>query len=81
MCLNEIQNAINLKKNTTLIGSTQTIIIESLSTKKSENEIQGRTDCNRIVILPKENQAIGDIVQCYITHATRNVLKGSSLNV
>jgi len=74
--LNRIQDAIGLKKNEALIGTTQTILIEELSTKKSQDEVQGRTDCNRIVILPKGNQKLGDMVPVKITEATRNVLKG-----
>ena len=75
--LNDLQNAIGLKKNQALIGTTQAVLIEALSTKKSSNEVQGRTDCNRIVILPKQNHELGQTLPCLITDATRNVLKGS----
>ena len=68
---------MSLKKNQALIGTTQAVLIEALSTKKSSNEVQGRTDCNRIVILPKQNQELGQTLPCHITDATRNVLKGS----
>ncbi len=75
--LNDIQNSISMKKNNALIGSTQNILIEDLKTKKSDNEVQGRTDCNRIVILPKTNQKLGQTLSVKITAATRNILKGS----
>ena len=75
--LNDIQNTISMKKNNALIGTTQKILIEDLKTKKSENEVQGRTDCNRIVILPKSNQKLGQTLPVKITAATRNILKGS----
>ncbi|RAP32428.1 tRNA (N6-isopentenyl adenosine(37)-C2)-methylthiotransferase MiaB [Candidatus Marinamargulisbacteria bacterium SCGC AG-414-C22] len=74
--LNDIQNAISMKKNNDLIGTTKEVLIEELKTKRSENEVQGRTDCNRIVILPKSNQKMGDLSKVNITGATRNVLKG-----
>lgn len=74
--LNQIQDEIGLKKNQALIGTTQHILIDELSTKKSQDEVQGRTDCNRIVILKKENQQLGDIIAVKVTEATRNVLKG-----
>jgi len=77
--LNDLQNSISLKKNHNLIHTTQKVLIESLSTKKSNNEIQGRAECNRIVIIPKENQTLGDTINCLITDATRNVLKGVEL--
>ncbi|MBI59861.1 tRNA (N6-isopentenyl adenosine(37)-C2)-methylthiotransferase MiaB [bacterium] len=75
--LNDLQNTMSLKKNQALIGTTQAVLIEALATKKSSNEVQGRTDCNRIVILPKQNQELGQTLPCLITDATRNVLKGS----
>ena len=76
--LNDIQNKISLEKNKALIGSNQEILIEELQTKRSNLEMQGRTDCNRIVILPKNlNQKIGDFVTAKITDATRNILKGT----
>ena len=78
--LNDIQNEISLKKNQAKIGQTETVFIEELSTKKSDQEIQGRTDCNRIVILEKGDEKIGDKIQVRITNATRNVLKGERLN-
>ena len=65
-----------MKKNNNLIGTTQKVLIEELKTKKSENEVQGRTDCNRIVILPKEQQQLGQTLDVKITAATRNILKG-----
>ena len=74
--LNDLQNAIGLKKNQALIGTTQAVLIEALSTKKSNNEVQGRTDCNRIVILEKQDQHLGQTLPCLITDATLNVLKG-----
>ena len=77
--LNDLQNSISLKKNHNLIHTTQKVLIESLSTKKSNNEIQGRAECNRIVIIPKEKQKLGDTINCLITDATRNVLKGVEL--
>ncbi len=76
VALNDIQNQINLEKNQAFIGTKQRILIESLSTKKSTDEIQGRTDCNRIVIIPKTKQKLGDYINCTITKATRNVLIG-----
>ena len=74
--LNEIQRAISLKKNQAQIGSETEILIEEESTKKSDSDYQGRTDTNRIVILPKGPYQRGDYVRVRITDATTNVLKG-----
>ena len=75
--LNDIQNEISQRKNMSLIGTDQQILIESLKTKRSDNEIQGRTDCNRIVICEKGDEKLGELKNVKITAATRNVLKGT----
>ncbi len=75
--LNELQNNIGLAKNKQLIGTKQQILIEELTTKRSDDDAQGRTDCNRIVIVPKAGLAIGDLMDVTIVDATRNVLLGA----
>lgn len=74
--LNEIQDEISLRKNEAHIGRVEPVLIEAEKTKKSNEEFQGRTDSNRIVILPKGPYKKGDIINAKITEATRNVLKG-----
>ncbi|NDC82930.1 tRNA (N6-isopentenyl adenosine(37)-C2)-methylthiotransferase MiaB [bacterium] len=74
--LNELQRAISLEKNRDYIGRVERILIEKDSTKKSDMDCQGRTDSNRIVIIPKSDYRIGDWVTVTITDATPNVLKG-----
>jgi len=74
--LNEIQRAISLEKNQAHVGRIEEILIEQESTKKSEDDYQGRTDSNRIVIVPKGSYKVGDFVTVEITEATTNVLKG-----
>ncbi|MBF0385746.1 MAG: tRNA (N6-isopentenyl adenosine(37)-C2)-methylthiotransferase MiaB [Candidatus Omnitrophica bacterium] len=74
--LNELQKRISLKKNQALIGRTFEIMIEAEGTAKSDKDIQGRTDGNKLVIIPKSNQKIGDFLKVEITDATANVLKG-----
>lgn len=78
--LNDIQNKISLKKNEAHIGTTEKVLIESLSTKRSKNEVQGRTDSNKIVILEKSDEQLGDLLDVKITAATRNILKGYRLD-
>jgi len=78
--LNEIQDGISLRKNQAHIGTVERILIEEEKTKKSDDEYQGRTDSNRIVIIPKGNYKKGDFISVKITAATRNVLKGIPVN-
>jgi len=70
------QKVISLEKLSAHIGSVQTVLIEKMGTKRSEEDYQGRNDANTIVILPKGPYQIGDYVQAKITEATTNILKG-----
>ncbi len=79
MALIALQRGIGFEKNKALIGSEQCILIEDESTKKSDQHYQGRTDCNRIVIIPKGAYQQGDYIRVAITDATPNVLKGVPL--
>lgn len=75
--LNDYQRSISLSKNKACIGSNEWVLIEALSTKKSELDCQGRTDSNRIVIVPQQaDVTLGQMRQVRIVDATPNVLKG-----
>lgn len=74
--LNALQREISLQKNRAQIGRTQQVLIEELTTRRSTTDAQGRTDGHTLVILPRENLAIGDMVSAKITGASTNVLKG-----
>ena len=43
----EVQGGVTLKKNKALVGTTQEVLVEGLS-KKSPNQLTGRTPCNKI---------------------------------
>ena len=74
--LNELQKEISLKKNQAHIGQVHDVLIESMTTKKSETDIQGRNDGNKLVILPNGDYGIDDFVKAEIFDASANVLKG-----
>lgn len=69
----ELQRKISLKKNKSLVGLEKTVLIETLS-KKSADYYMGRTDCNRSVILPVNNNRIGDLVNVRIQKANSATL-------
>ena len=73
--LNDLQNEICLIKNQAHIGETMDILIEQLTTKRSDKDVQGRADNNKIVIIPNNDYKIGDWVTVKITEATRNILR------
>lgn len=61
----QLQRKVSAKIYKNMVGQTKEILIESTS-KKSTEYLMGRTDCNKSVILPKENNCIGDIVNVKI---------------
>ncbi len=74
--LNDVQKQISLKKNRAHIGQVHEVLIEEMSTKKSDADVQGRNDGNKLVILPKGDYGLGDFVRVKIEDATAHVLKG-----
>jgi tRNA-2-methylthio-N6-dimethylallyladenosine synthase len=80
--LNEIinqQNAIAREINQGLIGKIEHILIEGPS-KKNPMEWQGRTDTNKITIVPQNEHmpyVIGDIISVKIEKTSSATLVGS----
>jgi tRNA-2-methylthio-N6-dimethylallyladenosine synthase len=60
------------------VGKTFKVLVEGYS-KKSEEQLQGRTDQNKVVIFAKENFVKGDYVMVNITHCTAGTLFGDSV--
>ncbi len=75
---NELQKIISLKRNQALVGQKLDILIESFSTSKSTNDCQGRTDGNKLVIVPRGDYGVGDMINVEITSASPHVLKGQA---
>ena len=57
------------------LNNTYKVLVEDVS-KKSNNELQCRTDHNKIVIINKDNHNIGDFVKVKITESFSSCLKG-----
>lgn len=67
--------------NQTLIGTEDIVLVENLS-KKSDKFFSGRTDTNKIVILPIGNGVkIGDMVKVKIYKATSATLFGNFIEI
>lgn len=71
----ELQRLISLDRNRMLIGKTKTILCETFS-KKSNDFLMGRTDCNRSVIIPKDKFKIGDLVNVKISKVNSATIFG-----
>jgi tRNA-2-methylthio-N6-dimethylallyladenosine synthase len=71
--LHRIQSLHSMQRD---VGKTFKVLIEG-SSKKNENELQGRTDHNKVVIFPKENFNKGEYVTVKIERCTAGTLFGS----
>ena len=73
------QNQISYEINQQTIGTFETVLVEGPS-KKSPLEWQGRSDTNKTVIFPQnENLAyiVGDYIKVQIARATSATLMGT----
>ena len=61
------------------IGTIQKVLIEGTS-RKNENQLQGRTSANRVAVFPKENKKKGDYVNVLIEDCTSGTLIGKIVN-
>jgi tRNA-2-methylthio-N6-dimethylallyladenosine synthase len=57
------------------VGKTFRVLVEGPS-KKTDEDLQGRTDQNKVVIFPKQHFKKGDYVDVKITHCTAGTLLG-----
>ncbi len=76
--LNEIialQNELSAEANRRCIGRQYDVLIEGVS-KRSRDELFGRTGQNKVVIVPRGDLRIGQTVPVVITEASSATLKG-----
>ncbi|HPR61973.1 MAG TPA: TRAM domain-containing protein, partial [Prolixibacteraceae bacterium] len=73
----ELQNHLSLESNKRDIGKTLEVLVEGTS-KKSKEELFGRTSQNKVVVFPKKNHKKGDLVLVTIERCTQTTLIGDS---
>ena len=81
--LNEIialQNELSAEANRRCIGQQYEVLIEGVS-KRSRDELFGRTGQNKVVIIPRGDLCIGQTVPVIITESSSATLKGNPLPV
>lgn len=79
--LNELialQNNLSAQSNQRSIGQEYEILIEGVS-KRSRDQLFGRTGQNKVVVIDRENWKIGDKVRVRITDSSSATLKGVSI--
>jgi tRNA-2-methylthio-N6-dimethylallyladenosine synthase len=71
----DLYRAHSLKSMQRDVGKVFKVLVEGTS-KKSEDELHGRADNNKVVVFPKENFKKGDYVIVKITNCTAGTLLG-----
>lgn len=71
----EVQNELSLISNKRDIGKTFEVLVEGFS-KKSREQLFGRTDQNKVVVFDKKNFRIGQLVNVKIREASSATLIG-----
>ena len=76
--LNELialQNKMSAESNRRCIGQTVEVLIEGVS-KRSKDELFGRTGQNKVVIIPRGDRRIGQTVRAHILESSSATLRG-----
>lgn len=76
--LNELialQNEMSAESNRRCIGQTVEVLIEGVS-KRSRDELFGRTGQNKVVIIPRGDRRIGQTVRAHILESSSATLRG-----
>jgi tRNA-2-methylthio-N6-dimethylallyladenosine synthase len=75
----QLQNKLSLESNQKDIGKVFEVLIEGVS-KKSKEELYGRTSQNKVVVFPRKEFEKGDLANVKIISASQATLKGVSVD-
>jgi tRNA-2-methylthio-N6-dimethylallyladenosine synthase len=79
--LNEIialQNRLSAEANARCVGKTYEVLVEGVS-KRSRDQLFGRTEQNRVVVFDRGTHRVGDFVNVKITESSSATLKGKEV--
>ncbi len=71
----ELQNRLSAESNAKDVGKTFEVLAEGVS-KRSKEQLFGRTEQNKVVVFDRGTNRIGDFVKVRITEASSATLKG-----
>lgn len=74
----EVQNQLSAEANHRCIGKTYEVLVEGFS-KRSREQLVGRTEQNRVVVFDRGTHRIGDFVTVRITDSSSATLKGEEI--
>jgi len=72
------QREHSLERNQHCVGKTYKVLVEGFS-KRSNEQLSGKNDQNKIVVFPKENFKLGDYVNVLITECSSGTLIGHAV--
>ena len=75
----ELQTRLSAERNAMDIGKEFDVLVEGFS-KRSREQLFGRTSQNKVVVFDKGNHRIGDIVRVRVTSSSSATLKGEALD-
>ncbi len=70
-----LQNTISAERNAAQVGKVVEVLVEGTS-KRSRNQLFGRTEQNRVVVFDRGSHHIGDRVMVRITESSSATMKG-----
>lgn len=73
-----LQNQISLENNQSDIGKIFEVLIEGIS-KRSEQDVYGRTSQNKVIVFPKKDYQIGDFAKVIVKKCTKATLVGEAV--
>lgn len=72
------QREHSLERNQLCVGKTYKVLVEGFS-KRSNEQLSGKNDQNKIVVFPKEHFKLGDYVNVLITECSSGTLIGKAI--
>ncbi len=75
----ELQTRLSAERNAMDVGREFDVLVEGFS-KRSREQLFGRTSQNKVVVFDKGNHRIGDIVRVRVTSSSSATLKGEALD-
>ena len=74
------QTELSLERNKLDVGKTHKVLIEGTS-KRSDDELQGRNSANKVIIFPKGDLTKGQYVNVRVTECSSATLKGEVVEI
>ena len=71
----QLQTEISAKRNAECVGKEYEVLVEGFS-KRSHEQLFGRTSQNKVIVFNKGDHHIGDLVRCRVTATTSATLMG-----